>query len=464
MEPLYRQSLWDLTARASASPRRFVSDAISRVALSDLAQGNSLGAGREAFLDRSVMILCNQQLPAVLALVQLDGLARRILLCPADLGDAHLPAIIAEAEVDVILSDRAGPFSQELAGAPVIACRDALVPAASIHNRSRATEWLLFTSGTTGRPKMVVHTLQSLTAPLDDGLGVASDAIWSTFYDIRRYGGLQILLRCLLGGGSLVLSHASESVADFLSRVGRSEVTHMSGTPSHWRRALMSGAANQMSPRYVRLSGEVADQAILNKLARFYSGSAVAHAFASTEAGVAFDVRDGLAGFPSTLIGDASAKVEMRVQDGSLRIRSARVASRYLGDGDLMVDADGFVDTGDMVELRGDRYYFVGRRDGAIKVGGQKVHPEEVEEVINRHPDVQLSRVRGRRSPITGTVVVADVVVQPFAEHRSFQVISDEVAQICRDVLSLYKVPAVLQQVTTLDITELGKLMRPINA
>ena len=154
----------------------------------------------------------------------------------------------------------------------------------------------------------------------------------------------------------------------------------------------------------------------------------------------------------------------MRVQDGSLRIRSARVASRYLGDGDLMVDADGFVDTGDMVELRGDRYYFVGRRDGAIKVGGQKVHPEEVEEVINRHPDVQLSRVRGRRSPITGTVVVADVVVQPFAEHRSFQVISDEVAQICRDVLSLYKVPAVLQQVTTLDITESGKLMRPINA
>ena len=205
----------------------------------------------------------------------------------------------------------------------------------------------------------------------------------------------------------------ASQVADFLIRAGRSGVTHMSGTPSHWRRALMSGAANTMSPRYIRLSGEVADQAILNKLAQFFPGSAVAHAFASTEAGVAFDVRDGLAGFPSTLISHASGKVEMRVQDDSLRIRSACVASRYLGDADLMVDADGFIDTGDTVELRGDRYYFIGRRDGVFKVGGEKVHPEEVEEVINRHPDVVTSRVRGRRSPITGTVVVADIVVQP---------------------------------------------------
>ena len=462
MQLVNRNTLWDLTARASFSPGRFVSDAISRVTISDLAQGSSLGALQESFLDRSVMILCGQQLPAVLAVVQLDGLARRILLCPPDLADAHLPAVIAEAEVDVILSDGAGPVSQELAGVPVIACRDVLAPAASNHDRSRATEWLLFTSGTTGRPKMVVHTLQSLTAPLDARLGVMSDAIWSTFYDIRRYGGLQILLRCLLGGGSLVLSHAGESVVDFLIRAGRSGVTHMSGTPSHWRRALMSGAANRMSPRYIRLSGEVADQAILNKLARCFPGSAVAHAFASTEAGVAFDVRDGLAGFPGTLISHASGKVEMRVQDGSLRIRSACVASRYLGDGDLMVDADGFIDTGDTVELRGDRYYFIGRRDGVFKVGGEKVHPEEVEEVINRHPDVVTSRVRGRRSPITGTVVVADIVVQPLRGASAFK----RQRRSCADLPArsvAHKIPAVLRQVATLDIAESGKLARPID-
>ena len=75
-----------------------------------------------------------------------------------------------------------------------------------------------------------------------------------------------------------------------------------------------------------------------------------------------------------------------------------------------LTDADGFVDTGDMVEQRGDRLYFVGRRSGIINVGGLKVHPEEVEAVINRHAGVRMSLVKARANPITGAIVVADVV------------------------------------------------------
>jgi len=82
-----------------------------------------------------------------------------------------------------------------------------------------------------------------------------------------------------------------------------------------------------MAPRYVRLSGEIADQAILDHLRAAYPHADVAHAFASTEAGVAFDVGDGLAGFPASLIDEPRAGVEMRVEDGSLRIRSSRIAT-----------------------------------------------------------------------------------------------------------------------------------------
>ncbi len=144
----------------------------------------------------------------------------------------------------------------------------------------------------------------------------------------------------------------------------------------------------------------------------FYPKSGIAHAFASTEAGVAFEVGDGLAGFPASLIGRRGADVEMKVEHGSLRIRSARTAAGYLGRRDeSLADEDGFVDTGDIVELQGDRYYFVGRGDGIINVGGRKVHPEEVEAVINRHPSVQMSLVKARKNPITDAVVVADIVV-----------------------------------------------------
>ena len=129
---------------------------------------------------------------------------------------------------------------------------------------------------------------------------------------------------------SLVLS-VQDSTAEFLIRAGAHGVTHISGTPSHWRRALMSPSARSIAPQYVRLSGEIADQSILDHLRSFYPRAIVAHAFASTEAGVAFEVRDGLAGFPVSLIGQRSGDVEMKVEEGSLRIRSPRIAGRYIG-------------------------------------------------------------------------------------------------------------------------------------
>ena len=76
------------------------------------------------------------------------------------------------------------------------------------------------------------------------------------------------------------------------------------------------------------------------------------------------EVADGLEGFPASLI-DAEGEVALRVEDGSLLIRSPRTATRYVGRDDLaLFDEDGFVDTDDMVERRGDRYFFQGAAPG----------------------------------------------------------------------------------------------------
>jgi acyl-CoA synthetase (AMP-forming)/AMP-acid ligase II len=456
MQPPERRSLWALTIGSGAG--RLLSDDIGRVALDDVRGGCSVDGPLESLRGRSVLIATDAQRPAVLAAIALDGVARRILLCPADIDPAHLPAILAEGQVDTIVTDGTGPATGLDLDLPITLCRDTVAAASAPVDRSTETEWVLFTSGTTGRPKLVAHSLLSLTGPLDDGLAVASGAVWSTFYDVRRYGGLQILLRALLGGGSMVLSSAKEPVGAFLVRAGQSGVTHISGTPSHWRRALMSPSAGSMAPAYVRLSGEVADQAILDQLSHTYRGSSVAHAFASTEAGVGFDVRDGLAGFPTAYIGAPGAKAELRVQDGTLRIRSARTASGYLhAAGQSLGDADGFVDTGDMVEQHGDRFYFIGRREGVINVGGQKVHPEEVEAVLNQHPDISMSRAWARNSPITGAVVAAEIVIKPSADFAATQAAALE---LCRTALPAYKVPVTIRHVTSLPIAPSGKLVR----
>jgi acyl-CoA synthetase (AMP-forming)/AMP-acid ligase II len=101
----------------------------------------------------------------------------------------------------------------------------------------RATEWLMLTSGTSGVPKIVDHTLDGLCgAILADGLRRGPAPVWATFYDIRRYGGLQIFLRAVIGGGSMVLSEPGEALADHVARLAARGVTHISGTPSHWRK------------------------------------------------------------------------------------------------------------------------------------------------------------------------------------------------------------------------------------
>ncbi len=261
----------------------------------------------------------------------------------------------------------------------------------------------------------------------------------------------------------MVLSSPAESPGDFLARVAAHGVTHISGTPSHWRRALMNPAARNIAPSYVRLSGEIADQAILDMLRAFYPEASVAHAFASTEAGVAFEVGDGRAGFPENLINRRDGAVEMKVDTGSLRIRSGRTAARYLGSlEESLTDEDGFVDTGDLVELRDGRYHFVGRRGGIINVGGLKVHPEEVEAVINRHPNVQMSLVRGRKNPITGSVVVADVLVRtdPGSALIANAALEREIRAACQHALPPHKVPAAIRFVPSLDVAATGKLVR----
>jgi acyl-coenzyme A synthetase/AMP-(fatty) acid ligase len=395
-----------------------------------------------------VLLRTSDQLFAALGLIELDGVAARIVIVPPDVKPEHLAFVIERAAITVVVGDDPalavdGVRFEQL---HLPDTGDDIAP-------SHKTEWVLFTSGTTGVPKMVAHTLEGLTGAIHPAS--QNDIVWGTFYDIRRYGGLQILLRALLGNASLILSDAHEDVADFLARLGEHGVTHLTGTPSHWRRALMSPANAGLAPRYVRLSGEIADQAILDSLKARFPDAAMGHAYASTEAGVGFEVTDGLEGFPASFIGRPGA-VEMKLADGTLHIRSPRTASQYVGGGSLL--SFGFVDTGDMIEQRGERCYFVGRTGGIINVGGLKINPEEVEAVINRHPGVRMSRVSGRKSPITGAIVIADVVLSDVANDNA--TFKQAIIDACREKLPAFKVPAMLRFVPALELTAGGKLSR----
>jgi acyl-coenzyme A synthetase/AMP-(fatty) acid ligase len=438
---------------------RTISDARHCLSLTDILSQSCISGRGGELSGRAVLLAVSGQLISALAMIEIDGVARRMLLCPPDLDPAHLDSLIADAEIDAVVTDQPECWTDRIglviaAGLPLASDTRA--------QTERATEWLMLTSGTAGVPKIVGHTLEGLSGAITaDGLARGKPPVWATFYDIRRYGGLQIFLRAVIRGGSMVLSEPGETLADGVARLHARGVTHISGTPSHWRKLLMSGSAAGFAPRYVRLSGEIADQAVLDGLKQAFPAASISHAYASTEAGVGFTVNDGKEGFPADLVGANRDGVEMKVEDGCLRLRSRRTAHAYVGrDAADLTDSEGFVDTGDMVELRGDRYYFVGRRGGIINIGGLKVHPEEIEAVINRHPEVRMSRARSRKSPITGNIVVADVILADGGEAGRSDSIRNEILADCRASLAPHKVPAMIRFVEQLEVTAAGKLAR----
>ena len=104
-----------------------------------------------------------------------------------------------------------------------------------------------------------------------------------------------------------------------------------------------------------------------------------------------------------------------------------------------------------MVERRGDRYVFTGRRGGIINVGGAKVHPEEVEAAINAHAAVRASRVFARKNPITGALVAAEVVLREGVAGDDD--LSRDILSSCRVALPAHKAPSFLRFVAELPMT-----------
>ena len=435
------------------SRRRVVVTRDHVLPLDDFERASSLGSHLASLRGRSVVIFVRDMAKAAAALIDLDGCARRILLCPQGWELSRLESAARDAEADALVydSDEDAPAIPVELEAP---CRLPLQQLNQLRVACCETEWILPTSGTSGPPNLVAHTLGTLMGAIADG----PLQQWATFYDIRRYGGLQIFLRAVTGRGSLILGGERESVSSLLARFGAAGITHISGTPSHWRRVLMSGEGRRIDPDYVRLSGEIADDAVLAALRALYPRARIEHAYASTEAGVAFVVDDGKAGFPASWL-DRDRAVQMKIENGALCVRSDRCALRFLGADALpLADKDGFVDTGDIVERREDRLYFVGRRGGVINVGGAKVHPEEVEAALNAHAAVRASRVFARKSPIMGALVFADVVLRDgqMADAASER----QILAACQTRLAPHMVPAGLRFVADIPVTDGGKLPR----
>ena len=424
----------------------------SRAAISKADLVSSINHGRDRFRHlhgKSVALKISDRLALGTTLAIFDGLVSRMVLIPPETDNETTQVFLNDSCSDVLITN---PDDLQM-----VSGDSAAIP--SIHELLE-TEWVLTTSGTTASPKLVKHSLLSLTKTARPGKPGAGFR-WGLTYAMERFAGLQVYLQAMISGSSLVFTDRNATLEETVATFVRHDVNSISATPSLWRKFLMTPGLEQLALKTITLGGEIADQAVLGALRNRFPDAHVQHIYASTEAGVGFSVTDGLAGFPVSYLDGGIDGGQLRISDhGTLLIRSMARANSYIGREDLSVNDDGYFDTGDLIELTGDRCYFRGRHNGAINVGGNKVQPELVESVLHELDEVAMASVSAFRSSIVGNLVRARIVpTRPMvkADQNAF---SKRIKQHCGERLEKYMVPALIDFVDEIETGSTGKVAR----
>ncbi|MEO8751019.1 MAG: AMP-binding protein [Allobranchiibius sp.] len=299
--------------------------------------------------------------------------------------------------------------------------------------------WLL-TSGSTGRPKQVGHTLESLTTIG----GTQPRRTWLCPYATGAYAWWQIVTLSLQLPGQDVVFVEPDQIDSWPQLAAEHGVTAASGTPTFWRQAMFraADALAQVPLEQITLGGEPVDQAILTQLHEFYPAARISWIYASSEAGAAIVVHDGLAGFPSAWLERATpGRPELRIRDGELLIASAKAAEGM----------DAQIRTGDRAEVVDGRVLITGRiASDEINVGGSKASAAAVRGVLLAHPGVVWAAVKGRRAPLVGNVVTAQVVLSSEATECT----EADLTAWCTARLPDYSVPRRLKLLPEIPIKE----------
>lgn len=374
------------------------------------------------------------------ALIALDELGARAYLIPPDRDVSQREALCSTLGLDAVLEERSVPPILPFARPP-----------------GSSGEIVLFSSGTAGEPKAALHTWASLASQLRVRPGLAGTC-WLLGYGLASFAGIQVLLHVLANGGTLVIGEAGPVEAARLAR--EQGVSHASGTPSFFRLLLsLAEPADLTALKLVQitLGGEAADQGLLDALRRRFPAAQLTQVYASTELGVCFSVHDGRAGFPAEWLDHDAHATQLCVVDGELLIRSSAAMRGYLEGGEEVRPPAPLFPTGDLVEVRGDRVVFLGRRGLTINVGGRKAFPTEIEAAVLEVAGVRAVRVSALPSSLVGELVRAEIVLEPAVDpDRARRVVLAH----CRERLSPHMVPRRLEFVSSLDHTPSHKLAR----
>ena len=332
---------------------------------------------------------------------------------------------------------------------------------------------LLYTSGTTGRPKgaLLSHgNLAHNARTLVDAWGfTASDTVLHVL-PLHHTHGLFVALHCGLGSGSAVLLVGRFDAAEAVALMPRCTV--LMGVPTHYVRLLAEPSFDAASTATLRLmtSGSAPLPPPTHAAVRARTGHVVLERYGMTETSIltsnplSGERRPGTVGLALPGVGvravdDADLPVAADVV-GAVQVRGPNVFAGYWRRPELQtvdVTADGWFRTGDLGSLSADGYLsIVGRSKDLVISGGLNVYPKEVEAVLDELPQVRESAVVGLPDPDLGETVVAVVVAAEGVGAGDLDL--EAVRAACRSRLAAYKLPRRVVVVPELPRNAMGKV------
>jgi acyl-CoA synthetase (AMP-forming)/AMP-acid ligase II len=300
--------------------------------------------------------------------------------------------------------------------------------------RKRGTSGLvLFSSGSTGKSKGVVHDLHLLLRKFQQ-----PRRRWRTllFLGLDHIGGINTLFYTLSNGG-MVVTPVDRSPSGVCLAIQQHRVELLPTSPTFLNFLLLSSVDNAYdlsSLRLITYGTEPMPQSTLDRIAQVFPAVTLQQTYGLSELGILRSQSRDLTSLWVRLGGEG---YQTKVVDNRLWIRAESAMLGYLNAASAF-DDQGYFDTGDIVEVDGEWLRILGRASEVINVGGSKIYPAEVESVLLTLDNVEDAIAYGEPNALTGQTVAATIKLRQEESAPQFKL---RMRQFCRDRLAPYQIP-----------------------
>ena len=310
---------------------------------------------------------------------------------------------------------------------------------------------ILFSSGTTGKPKVMIQNLTKIISSIKVPRRQKSlRFIILLMFD--HIGGLNTLFNCLINGSPFVIPK-DRSPSFVISLINEHQVNILPTTPTFLNLLMMDESFNSdklKSLKLITYGTERMSDVILNKLNLNLPRVKLLQTFGTSETGILKTQSKSSNSSYFKIIDDEK---EFKIEGNELYLRSKTQVNGYVNHSNDSFLKDGWYATGDLVETDEEGFIkIIGRKNKIINVGGLKVLPKEIEDVINLVDGVDDSTVFSEQNNLVGNIVCAKI----FTQLENIKQLKSEIKSICRKNLDKYKVPVKLY-FEKLEMTNRGK-------